>query len=167
MTMKNALVLAAVLAAAAGPVMAADTAGSVQKTLQADYDARDQAVARHDITATLLHYAPSFVGVSRTGQAHGFQEERTDFLATFHLPARPGVTHSTIQKLTLTKAGTEAGVSLHRLGSLSLTDPQTHVSRTVILNGTYQDVWVRHTGVWQLVREQEISVAASLNGKPL
>lgn len=172
MTMRNALVrnslvLAAVFAAAAGPAAAADTAAAVQKTLQADYDARDQAVARRDITATLSHYAPNFVGVSRTGQTHGLPEERADFLATFSLPARPGVTHSTIQKLTLAKAGTEADVSLHRLGSLSLTDPQTHASRTVILNGTYQDIWVKHAGVWLLAREQEISVTASLNGKPL
>lgn len=165
--MRNALTLVALFAAAAGPAGAADTAAAVQRTLQADYDARDQAVARRDITATLAHYAPNFVAVSRTGQTHGFQEERADFLATFGLPARPGVTHSTIQKLTLTKAGTEADVSLHRLGSLSLTDAKTHTSRTVVLNGTYQDVWVKRSGVWLLAREQEISVAASLNGKPL
>ena len=161
------LVAAALLAAAAGPALAADTAAAVQKTLQADYEARDQAVARRDISATLAHYAPNFVAVSRTGQTHGFGEERADFLATFNLPAQPGVTHSTIQKLTLAKAGTEADVSLHRLGSLSVTNPQTHASQTVVLNGTYQDVWVKHAGVWLLAREQEISVAASLNGKPL
>lgn len=164
---REVLILAAVFAAAAGPAGAAETTAAVQKTLQADYDARDQAVARRDITATLSHYAPNFVGVSRTGQAHGLPEERADFLATFNLPARPGVTHSTIQKLTLAKAGTEADVSLHRLGSLSLTDPQTHVSRTVILNGTYQDVWIKHAGIWLLTREQTVSVAATLNGKPL
>ena len=115
----------------------------------------------------LAHYAPNFVGVSRTGQTHGLQEERADFLATFSLPAQPGVTHSTIQKLTLAKAGAEANVSLHRLGSLSVTNPQTHVSQTVVLNGTYQDVWVKRSGGWLLAREQEISVAASMNGKPL
>ena len=165
--MKNALILTAVFAAAAGPALAAETPAAVQKTLQADYDARDQAVARRDITATLAHYAPNFVAVSRIGQTHGLAEERADFLATFALPARPGVTHSTIQKLTLAKAGTEADVSLHRLGSLSVTNSQTHVSQTVVLNGTYQDVWVKHAGAWQLARELEISVAASLNGKPL
>ncbi len=163
---QSAVILAALVAVAVGPAVAADTA-AVQKTLQADYDARDQAVARRDIAATLAHYAPTFVGVSRTGQTHGLAEERADFQATFALPARPGLTHSTIQKLTMTKSGTEADVSLHRLGSLSITDPQTHVSRTVVLNGTYQDVWVKHTGVWLLTREQEISVAASLDGKPL
>ncbi len=165
--MRKTFALAALFAALTGPAFAAPTPAAVQKTLQADYDARDQAVARRDISATLAHYAPNFVGISRTGQTHGLQEERADFQATFALPARPGVTHSTIQKLTLAKAGTEADVSLHRLGSLSLPDPQTHVSRTIVLNGTYQDVWVKHSGGWLLAREQEISVAASLNGKPL
>ena len=165
--MRIVFALAALFAALAGPAWAADTPDAVQKTLQADYDARDQAVARRDISATLAHYAPNFVGISRAGQTHGFQEERADFQETFNLPVRPGVTHSTIQKLTLTKAGTEADVSLHRLGSLSLPDPQTHVSRTIVLNGTYQDVWVKRSGGWLLAREQEISVAASLNGKPL
>ena len=65
------------------------------------------------------------------------------------------------------KSGTEADVSLHRLGSLSITNPQTHVSQMVVLNGTYRDVWVKHAGVWLLTREQEVSVAASLDGKPL
>ena len=167
MRMRIAFALAALFAAIAGPVVAAETPAAVQKTLQADYDARDQAVAKRDIAATLAHYAPNFVGVSRTGQTHGLQEERADFQATFSLPAQPGVTHSTIQKLTLTKAGTEADVSLHRLGSLSVTNPQTHVSQTVVLNGTYQDVWFKRSSVWLLAREQEISVAASLNGKPL
>ncbi len=163
--MRTSFVLAALLAAA--PALAADTAASAQKTLQADYDARDKAVARRDLAATLSHYAPSFVGVSRTGQTHGLAEERADFQATFALPAQPGVTQSTIQKLTLLKAGTQADVSLHRLGSLSLTDPQTHATHTFILNGTYQDVWIKHAGVWLLAREQEISATASINGKPL
>jgi len=164
--MRAYFMAAALLAAALGPVEAADTA-AVQRTLQANYDTRDKAVARHDIGATLAHYAPDFVGVSRSGKTHGLQEEKADFQATFALPAQPGVTHSTIQKLTLAKAGTEADVSLHRLGSLSVTDAQTHVSRTVILNGTYQDVWVKHSSGWLLAREQEISVIATLNGKPL
>ncbi len=165
--MKAYLVLAALLIAAPVSALAADTAASVQKTLQADYDARNKAVARRDIAGTLAHYAPGFVAVSRTGQTHGLAEERADFLATFSLPAQPGVTQSTIQKLTLLKAGTEADVSLHRLGSLNLIDPQTHASRTVVLNGTYQDVWAKHAGIWMLTREQEISVSATMNGKPL
>jgi len=164
--MRDFLVAAALLTAALGPVEAADTA-AVQRTLQANYDARDKAVARRDIGTTLAHYAPDFVGVSRTGKTHGLQEEKADFQATFALPAQPGVTHSTIQKLTLAKAGTEADVSLHRLGSLSLPGPQTHASRTVLLNGTYQDVWVKRPAGWMLAREQEVSVTATLNGKPL
>ena len=158
---------AALLLAAVGPATAADTAASVQKTLQADYDSRDKAVARRDITATLAEYAPDFVGVSRTGKAHTLSEERADFLSTFALPAQPGVTQSTIEKLTLAKAGTEADVSLHRRGTLTLTDAQTHTPRTVVLNGEYQDIWMRRTGRWRLTREQAVSVTATVNGKPL
>lgn len=156
-----------VLMALGMPTMAADTAASVQKTLQADYDSRDKAVARRDITATLAEYAPDFVGVSRTGKTHKLPEERADFLNTFALPAQPGVTQSTIEKLTLAKAGTEADVSLHRRGTLTLTDPQTRASRMVVLNGEYQDVWARRTGGWRLTREQAVSVTATVNGKPL
>ncbi len=164
--MRTLLTLTALLALGM-PTLAADTAPSVQKTLQADYDSRDKAVARRDITATLAEYAPDFVGVSRTGKAHGLPEERADFLNTFALPAQPGVTQSTIEKLTLAKAGTEANVTLHRRGTLTLTDAQTRASRTVVLNGEYQDVWVKRTGGWRLTREQAVSVTATVNGKPL
>ncbi len=164
--MQTLLTLAALLALGI-PAMAADTAASVQKTLQADYDSRDKAVARRDINATLAEYAPDFVGVSRTGKTHGLPEERVDFLNTFALPAQPGVTQSTIEKLTLAKAGAEADVTLHRRGTLTITDAQTHTPRTVVLNGEYQDVWARRSGAWRLTREQAISVTATVNGKPL
>ena len=149
------------------PALAAETTGTVQRTLQIEYENRDKAVARRDIDATLAVYAPDFVGVSRTGKAHGLSEERSDFIRTFALPAQPGVTQSTIQKLTLAKAGAEADVTLHRHGTLTLTDSQTHASRTVVLDGTYQDVWAKRTGVWRLTREQAVSVTATINGKPL
>ena len=164
--MRTVIIVSALLALGI-PAIAADTAGTVQKTLQTDYESRDKAVAQRDIAATLAQYAPDFVGVRRTGKTHGLPEERADFLSTFALPAQPGVTQSVIEKLTLAKAGTEANVTLHRHGTLTLTDAQTHGSRTVVLNGTYQDVWVKRSGVWRLTREQVISATATVNGKPL
>ena len=150
------------------PASAADTAAAaVQKTLQADYDSRDKAVAKRDITATLAFYAPDFVGVSKTGKAHGLAEERADFLKTFALLASAGVTVSTIQKLTLQKAGTEAAVTLHRHGTLTLTDPTAHTSRMVTLDGVYQDLWAKRSGGWRLIREQVISAGATVDGKPV
>lgn len=149
------------------PALAAETTGTVQRTLQTDYENRDKAVARRDIDATLALYAPDFIGVSRTGKTHGLPEERSDFLYTFALPGQSSVTQSTIQKLILAKAGTEADVTLHRHGILTLLDPQTHASRAVTLDGVYQDVWAKHTGVWHLTREQAVSVTATMNGKPL
>ena len=149
------------------PALAADMAATVQKTLQTSYDSRDKAVARRDINATLALYAPEFVGVSKTGKTHGLAEERADFVKTFALPASAGVTVSTIQKLTLQKAGSEADVTLHRHGTLTLTDPAAHTSRIVVLDGVYQDVWVKRPGGWRLTREQVVSAAATVDGKPL
>ena len=164
--MRTLLTITALLAFGV-PAIAAETTGAVQKTLQTDYDNRDKAVARRDITGTLAQYAPDFIGVSRTGKPHGLPEERADFLNTFALPAHPGVTQSVIEKLTLAKAGTEADVTLHRRGTLTITDAQTRQSRTVVLNGTYQDVWTRRFGLWKLTREQVTSTTATVNGKPL
>ena len=149
------------------PALAADTTAAVQKTLQINYGSRDKAVARRDIDATLALYAPEFVGTSKTGKTHGLMEERADFLATFALPAQAGVTQSTIEKLVLVKSGTEANVTLHRHGTLTLTDPQVHVSRIVVLDGAYQDVWAKRSGGWRLIREQAVSVTATVNGKLL
>ena len=165
--MRTFLVLAGLLIGAAGPALAADTAATVQKTLQADYNTRDKAVARRDIDATLAQYAPDFVGISQTGKMHDLKEERADFLHTFALPAQSSVTQSTIQKLTLAKAGAEADVSLHRHGVLVLIDPQTHASAVLVLDGVYQDVWAKRSGKWLLAREQAVSVTATMNGKPL
>jgi len=149
------------------PALAADTAATVQKTLQAGYDSRDKAVAKRDITATLALYAPDFVGISQTGKTHGLVQERADFIKTFALPAQAGVTQSTIQKLALAKGGTEADVTLRRHGTLTLTDPSAHTSRTVVLDGVYQDVWGKRPGGWRLTREQVISASATVDGKPL
>ena len=165
--MRDFFVLAALLLAVSGPALAADPAATVQKTLQADYEARDKAVARRDIDATLAHYAPEFVGISRTGKAHDLQTERTDFLKTFALPAQASATVSTIQKLSLSHAGTEAEITLHRHGVLHLVDPQTHAPRLLNLDGVYQDVWTKHGREWLLTREQTVSVQATMNGKPL
>ena len=156
-----------ILLLAALPVSAADTAAAVQKTLQVDYDSRDKAVANRDITATLALYAPDFVGGSQSGKIHGLAEERADFLKTFALPASAGVTQSIIQKLTLQKAGTQADVTLHRHGTLTLTDPAAHVSRIVVLDGVYQDVWIKRSGGWRLTREQVISARTTVGGKLL
>ena len=156
-----------VLLLAALPALRADTAATVQKTLQAGYDSRDKAVAKRDITATLALYAPDFVGASQSGKTHGLAEERADFLKTFALPVSAGVTVSTIQKLTLQKAGSEAAVTLHRRGTLTLPDPGAHTSRIVVLDGVYQDVWMKRSGGWRLTCEQVISARATVDGKLL
>jgi ketosteroid isomerase-like protein len=165
--MRTFWVLAGLLLGSIGPVLAAAPAAAVQKTLQADYNTRDKAVARRDIDATLAQYAPDFVGVSQTGKTHDLTEERTDFLHTFALPAQSSATQSAIQKLTLAKAGTEADVTLQRHGTLTFIDPKTHASNLLVLDGVYQDVWAKHSGKWLLAREQAVSVKATMNGKPL
>ncbi len=149
------------------PVLAADTAGAVQKALQASYDSRDKAVARRDISGTLAGYAPEFVGVSRTGRTHTLAEERADFAKTFALPAQTTTTQSAIEALTLAKSGTEAEVTLRRHGTLTLADPAARAVRTVVLDGVYRDTWAKKPGGWRLVREQVISTRAALDGKPL
>ena len=155
---------AVLLLAAALPASAADTA-AVQRALQADYSSRDAAFGRRDIGATLTYYAPDFVGISSTGKAHNLKEERLDFLKTFALPIRSSVTRSTIQKLTL--AGSEATVTLRRHGILVLVNPQTQGSDVLTLDGVFSDLWVKRPAGWRLTREQAVTVAATMNGRPL
>ena len=159
------LLIGAVLALGA-PAFAADAA-AVQKTLQADYTRRDDAFGRRDINATLVQYAPDFIGVSSTGKPHDLREERLDFLKTFALPIRSSVTKSTIQRVTLAGAGSEATVTLRRHGILILVNPQTRGSDVLTLDGVFTDLWVKHAAGWLLTREQALSVRATINGKPV
>jgi hypothetical protein len=161
--MRTYFILAALLIAA--PV-AADTPASVQKTLQTDYNQRDSAFGRRDINATLLHYAPEFVGISSTGKLHDLKEERLDFLHTFALPIRSSVTKSTVERLTLARAGTEATLTVRRHGILILVS-QTKGSDVLTLDGVFQDVWAKRPTGWLLTREQAQSVTAAMNGKPI
>ena len=94
------------------PVAWAAAPAEVQKAIQADYNDRDGAVSRKDVEGTLAHYAPNFTSISMAGKVHDLKEERADFLKTFRLPAKSSVTKSTIQKVALGKAGTEAFVDL-------------------------------------------------------
>lgn len=149
------------------PVARAVAPVEVQKALQADYNDRDGAVARKDIEGTLAHYAPDFLSISTVGKTHGLKEERVDFLKTFRLPAKSSVTKSTIQKVTLGKAGTEAVVAVRRRGILLFANPQTHLNDVLVLDGAYQDTWAKRSGAWLLTREQASSLKATMNGKPL
>jgi len=164
------LLATAALVSAAGvlvPVARAVAPAEVQRALQADYNDRDGAVARKDIEGTLAHYAPDFTAVSTAGKTHDLKEERADFLKTFRLPAKSGVTKSLIQKVTLGKAGTEAVVAVHRQGTLLFVNPQTHFNDVLVLDGVYQDTWAKRSGAWLLTREQASSLKATMNGKPL
>jgi len=149
------------------PVARAVAPAEVQKALQADYNDRDGAVARKDIEGTLAHYAPDFTSTSTAGKTHDLKEERADFLKTFRLPAKSGVTKSTIQKVTLGKAGAEAVVAVHRQGILLFANAQTHLNDVLVLDGAYQDTWAKRGGAWLLTREQASSLKATMNGKPL
>ena len=149
------------------PMARANAAADVQKTLQADYNDRDSSVTRKDIDGTLAHYAPDFVGVSSAGKAHDLKEERADFLHTFALPAKSSVSKSTIQKLTLGKAGAEATVTVQRHGILLFVNPQTSLNDVLALDGIFQDIWAKRPAGWALTREQTISLKATMNGKPL
>jgi ketosteroid isomerase-like protein len=163
-TLMGALALLAALAPQSGAAPAADA----QRAIQANYNDRDGAVSRKDIDGTLAHYAPDFVGVSAKGKAHDLKEERADFLKTFtSLPARSSVTKSTIQKLTLAKAGAEAAVTVRRHGVLLLVNPQTQRNDVLVLDGVYQDTWAKRPAGWLLTREQVSSLRATMNGRPL
>lgn len=162
------LLMAAVLVSMAASLPTAGAApADARRALQADYNDRDSAVSRKDIDGTLAHYAPDFTGVSATGKTHDLKEERTDFLKTFSLPAKSSVTKSAIQKVTWSKAGAEATVSVHRHGVLLFVNPQTHLNDLLVLDGVYQDTWAKRSGVWLLTREQATSLKATMNGKPL
>ena len=167
--MRNHLIITvAVLAVSvAAPAARAGAEAEIQKSLQADYNQRDSAYSHRDIDGTLAHYAPDFVGVGAGGKMHDLKEERADFLKTFTLPAKTSVTQSTIQKMTLGKAGTEATVTLHRHGVLLLVNAQTQLNEVLVLDGVFQDVWTKRPTGWVLTREQASSVKATMNGKPL
>ena len=164
---KWTLMIALGLAASAGTLLAQGNAPiEVQKALQADYNDRDSAVAHKDIDGTLAHYAPDFTSFGQTGKAHDLAKERTDFLKTFSLPAKSSVIKSTIQKVTVSKAGMEATVTVKRHGILLFANAQTQLNDVLVLDGVYQDSWAKRSGGWLLTREQETSRKATMNGKP-
>lgn len=167
--MRKPIIMAGALLAVsvAMPAAQAGAETEAQKALQANYNQRDTAYSHRDIDGTLAHYAPDFVGVSASGKAHDIKEERADFLKTFTLPAKSSLTRSTIEKVTLGKAGTEATVTLHRHGILLLVNAQTQLNEVLVLDGVFHDVWVKRPAGWLLTREQASSVKATMNGKPL
>lgn len=166
--LKIALLLAG--ATAALPALGAGGLGEVRKTLQGEYDQRDVAYVQKDIDGTLAHYAPDFVGVGAGGKTHDLKEERADFLKTWSaVPAKSTVSKSTIEKLTLGKAGGKvaATVTLHRHAILLLVNPRSGLNDVLVLDGTYLDVWAKRAGSWLLTREQALAVKATMDGKPL
>lgn len=147
---------------------AATALADARKALQANYNDRDAAVGRKDVDGALAHYAPEFVGVGAAGKTHDLKEERADFVKTFTtLNPRTSDIKTTIGKLTLDKASTEAAATVSRHGVLLIVDPQTKLNNVLVLDGTYQDIWAKHAGAWRLTREQTVSLKATMNGHPL
>lgn len=172
MILKTNLVALAVLAAlpvlAAPPSTPANTLAEARKSLQANYNDRDGSVSRKDVDGALAHYAPEFVGVGLAGKTHDLKEERADFVKTFTtLNPRTSDIKTTIDKLTLAKASTEAAATVSRHGVLLIVDPQTKLNNVLVLDGTYQDTWTKKAGAWHLTREQTVSLKATMNGQPL
>lgn len=159
----TAMLLALGLAASIAQAGAAE----VEKALQADYAARDAAFVQKNIDTTLAHYALDFIGVSDTGKAHDLKEERADFLKTFALPAKSVVTQSSIEKMTLSKSGSEAAVTLHKHGILLFANPQTGRNDVLVLDGSVQDVWTKRAAGWLLTHELSTPIKATMNGRPL
>lgn len=166
--------LALLAALAAASVLAAPTSppaamlAEARKSLQANYNDRDGAVGRKDVDGALAHYAPEFVGVGVAGKTHDLKEERADFVKTFTtLNLRTSDIKTTIDKLTLAKTGSEAAATVSRHGVLLIVDPQTKLNNVLVLDGTYQDTWVKRAGAWRLTREQTVSLKATMNGQPL
>jgi len=162
-------VLAAALLLPSSTRAGAAQAGTVdvQKTLSGYYAARDSAFMAKNLTATLAHYAPDFTGISDAGKKHDLKEERADVLKTFALPAKSTVTQSTIEKLALSKSGSEAVVTLHKHGILLFADPQTGKNNVLVLDGSVQDTWAKRPAGWQLTHEVSSPITATMNGKPL
>lgn len=163
-----AMLLTAFTALAAPPSTPAGTLAEARKALQTNYSDRDGAVSRKDVGGALAHYAPEFVGVSVAGKTHDLKEERADFVKTFTtLNPRTSDIKTTIDKLTLAKASTEAAATVSRHGVLLIVDPQTKLNTVLVLDGTYQDTWTKRAGAWRLTREQTLSLKATMNGQPL
>ncbi len=153
---------------ASAPPAPATVLADTRKALQVNYTDRDGAVSRKDVDGALGHYAPEFVGVGLAGKAHDLKEERADFVKTFTtLNPRTSDIKTTIDKLTLAKAKTEAAATVSRHGVLLIVDPQTKLNNVLVLDGTYQDTWAKRAGAWRLTREQTISLKATMNGQPL
>ncbi len=165
----TALALMIILPALAAPTKTVTTPlNDTQKALQANYNDRDAAVSRKDVDGALAHYAPEFVGVGMAGKSHGLKEERADFVKTFTtLNPRTSDIKTTIGKLVLAKADTEAAATVSRHGVLLIVDPQTKLNNVLVLDGTYLDTWTKRAGVWRLTREQTVSLKATMNGQPL
>lgn len=161
----TALATLMILPALAAP---ANTLADARKALQANYNDRDAAVCRKDVDGALAHYAPEFVGIGMAGKSHDLKEERADFVKTFTtLNPRTSDIKTTIGKLALAKASTEAAATVSRHGVLLIVDPQTKLNNVLVLDGTYQDTWAKRAGVWRLTREQTVSLKATMNGQPL
>lgn len=160
-----ALTLSAGAFSAQSGAQQSGTAAEVQKALQVNYNDRDGAVTRKDIDGTLAHYAHDFTNVTLAGKPHDLAKERADFVKTFSLSAKSSVIKSTIQKVTLAKAGAEATVTVKRHGIMLFVNPQTQLNEVLVLDGVYLDTWEKRSAGWQLTREQESSRKATLNGK--
>lgn len=146
----------------------ADTKAEVNKAIQTAYDSEDAAMARKDIEGYLAYHATDFIAIGKKGQTQGLEKERRSMLEFFTLPWKSGQFSSEIQDIKLNdKQGKQATVTVKRMGSIELVDPQTRRSGTLETEAVLRHFWVKEQKGWRLKREKAISLKAFMDGKPL
>lgn len=146
--MKTGTLLLISLIAAAPAVLAQDTA-SVQKAIQAQYEKRNAAAKKKDVTGALSINAPDFVALDPTGTKRTLTQLRP-LLAEAFANTSSYLVATQIKSVNLT--GNKAIVNTN--DNAKLTSKNNKVEEVI---RAYEDIWVKQGNQWLRQQSRTLS----------
>ena len=151
----TALILGVSLASA----VKADTAAQARKAIQAAYDQQDAAQARKDLNATFAHCAPEFKDISKDGRVVTLTQARASLTQAYAM-AKSIKVRTTIADLHLT--GNKAIVTTKQHAVVTLVNPRTSRTMTLMDDEVDQDTWVKRSNRWWATESKTLKETRSV-----
>ncbi len=156
--MKNYLILAGLTVCSLSLVSStahADPTSQARQQIQAHYNSQDAALARKNVQGAVAYTDPAYIGTGIKVEAQTYEDRVTELPRMFSMVKSIHLSHH-IDQLVL--HGNTAAVHVRTQQTLTATDPKTNHVRSVTVQGTLSDTWVKHVNTWMLLRSRILAI---------
>jgi len=163
-SVRRLLPIVALFLVAAVTVAAPPKSPSVKDTIQALYNKENAAAANKDVDGMIADYDPKVVAVSQSGETKGYDDLVNAAKEVLQIAK---TIKATTQVEGVTTSGNQAVATTHDSVIMTIAEPTTGHDVVIATTSTSRDTWSNASGHWKVVRSEEISHTATMDGQPI